>query len=505
MNIVFVFADDWGKYASIYKNMEGKDSINSLINTPNIDRIAREGALFNNAFVPAPTCTPCRSSVLSGRYFWQTGMGAILQGAKWDENIPSYPLELEKNGWHIGHSYKVWAPGEEENAPYGAKRTAYNSRGTRFGQFSQEVSKLSKKIGKEKAMQVMFDEVKGNFTDFLDNRPEGAPFCYWCGPTNTHRTWERGSGKALWGLDPEKLKGKMPSFFPDVEDVREDFADYLGEAMAFDGAVGAIIKKLEDIGELDQTLFIVSGDHGVPGMPRSKCNLYNIGCEVALAVRWPKHISENRIINDFVNIMDLAPTFLEAADVVKPEGMSGRSLMPLLKSRVSGQIEQDRTFVVTGRERHVACAREGKLPYPQRAIHTKEYLYILNFEPDRWPMGTPKGIDTKENLLTYKQIEEDTFVTHADMDAGPTKAWMVCNRENETYKTQYDLCFDKRPKEELYDLKNDPFYTENVANDTSYQNIKEKLSKQLIDILVREEDPRVVEQPCRYELPPYTD
>ena len=111
-NIVFAFADDWGRYASAYQKHEGPHSLSALIDTAHFDRVAREGALFLNALVPAPSCTPCRSSILSGQYFWQTGLGAILVGAVWDDNIPTFPIELENRGdYFIGYQYKVWSPG----------------------------------------------------------------------------------------------------------------------------------------------------------------------------------------------------------------------------------------------------------------------------------------------------------------------------------------------------------------------------------------------------------
>ena len=509
-NIVFAFADDWGRYASAYADHQAAGGLNELIQTPQFDRVANEGVLFLNALVPAPSCTPCRSAILAGQYFWQTGLGAILMGAVWDESIPTFPLALEADaGYFIGHTYKVWSPGMTMNAPMGGRRTAFNPAGFNFNQFSHWVTRHADEFGGgaqgiRSAKDAMYAETRANVRAFLDAVPDGQPFCYWWGPTNTHRTWERGSGKALWGIEPDALEGRLPGFLPDVHAIREDAADYLGECLATDVGLGILLEELEDSGLLDNTLLVVSGDHGIPGMPRAKCNLYDIGCEVALAARWPGQIAPGRVVEDFVNLMDLGPTFCEAGGIEPPETMSGKSLLPLLESHESGQIEPGRDFVVTGRERHIAHARKGMLPYPQRALRTRDFIYIINFEPDRWPMGDPIGLGGDDRPApTAEQLTHDTFVTLRDMDASPTKAWLVTHREDHDVEPLYDLAFGKRPREELYDLKNDPDYLNNVAGDPAYETVRSEMEARLLSLLEEQSDPRLTEQPCRYEYEPY--
>ena len=504
-NILFAFADDWGRYAGAYAEYEGPNSLNALIRTPNFDRVAREGALFTNALVPAPSCTPCRSSILAGQYFWQTGLGAILQGAVWDETIPTFPLELEaKGGYFVGYQYKVWSPGRTLNAPIGAARTRFEPAGRNFNQFSHWVTANAEDLGIEAAKQALYDETRRNFRAFLEARPADRPFCYWWGPTNTHRTWERGSGKALWGIEPDDLAGRLPAFLPDVHDIREDAADYLGECQAVDKGLGILLDELAAAGELDNTLLVVSGDHGIPGMPRAKCNLYDIGCEVALAVRWPGRVAAGRVVDDFVNLMDWGPTFCEAGGIDVPASMTGKSLMPVLTDPRSGQIDPARDYVITGRERHVGGARDGFLPYPQRSLRTRDFIYIINFEPDRWPMGDPKGLDDPTAPAPdFDTLAYNTFVAYGDMDASPTKAWMIHHREDHDVEPLYDLAFGKRPREELYDLNEDPDYMNNVADDPAYANVKRQLEGRLIAVLEAQNDPRLMEQPCRYEYEPY--
>jgi len=505
-NILFAFADDWGRYASAYAKVDGRPSPNDVIRTPHFDRVAREGVLFKNAFVTAPSCTPCRSSLLSGQYFYRTGRAAILQGAQWDAKIPSYPLMLRAAGYHIGETYKVWSPGTPRDAPYGAGKHGFEKSGSKFNGFSQNVTRLMAK-GKSvaAAKQVFYDEVMGNFGAFLKARgsvrSERQPFCYWFGPTNVHRKWTKGSGKKLWGIDPDSLKGKLPAMLPDVPIVREDFADYLGEAQAFDAALGLILKKLEAIGELDNTVVVVSGDHGAPGFPGGKCNLYDFGVGVPLAVWWPGKPG-GRVVDDFVNLMDLAPTFLELGGVKPPAVMTGRSLVPVLNSDKTGRVDASRDWVITGRERHVARAREGMLPYPQRALRTPDFLYIINFKPDRWPMGNPYNFN-QPKVLDFNTLANNTFITFGDLDASPTKAWLVQHRDDPKWKWHYNYAFAKRPREELFILKDDPDQIKNVADNPKYAAIKKKLNAQLMAELKRTGDPRVTGDGSTFDKHPF--
>jgi N-sulfoglucosamine sulfohydrolase len=499
-NILFAFADDWGRYASAYAKLE-PGGPSDIVSTPNFDRIASEGVLFRNAFVNAPSCTPCRSSLLSGQYFWRTGRAAILQGAVWDGSVPSYPLVLNEKGYHIGHTYKVWSPGTPANAPYGAAEFAYNKRGSKFNSFSQQVNGAD---DIEQAKRSLLEEVRGNFKDFLAAREDGEPLCYWFGPTNCHRKWIQGSGRELWGLEPNDLKGKMPSFLPDVPVVREDFADYLGEAMAFDAALGVLIEELDRIGELDNTMIAVSGDHGIPGFPNGKCNLYDFGTAVPLAIRWPGKAPAGRVVDDFVCLPDLAPTFLEAAGEKPLDVMTGRSLVSVLASTKSGQVDKSRDAVIVGRERHVAAARTGNMPYPQRAIRTKDFLYIRNFKPDRWPMGTGPGYGAPAAPMPSLNIlTNNTFAAFGDLDASPTKAWIAMHPKSADGRF-FDIAFGLRPAEELFDLRTDPHQTTNLADDEKYASVRKELSARLMKVLKETGDPRVTGDGTTFDKPPFS-
>jgi arylsulfatase A-like enzyme len=503
LNILFCFADDWGRYASEFAKHEKFPSPNQVVKTPNIDRIAREGALFSRAYVNAPSCTPCRSALNSGRYFFNCGRAAILNGAVWDPAIPSFPLTLKDKGYHIGKAFKVWGPGEPGDAPFGGQAHAFQKAGGRFNNFSEEVTKMVA-AGKaiEEAKNELYAEVRGNFNDFLKARPKGAPFLFWHGPTNVHRKWVKGSGEALWGIQPDELKGKLPKHLPDVPEFREDFGSYLGEIQAFDAQVGVLVKRLEEEGELENTIIVISGDHGAPGFPGGKCNLYDFGVNVTLAIRWPGQPG-GRFIEDFVNLMDLAPTFMEVGGAAIPPGVNGKSLVSLMKSGKSGHVEPERDYVITGRERHVSTAREGNLPYPQRALRKDGWLYIHNFKPERMPMGDYKNL-TDSFTPTLDALENNTYEAFPDMDSSPAKAWLIAHRNDSQYKWHFDYAFAKRPQEELYDLSKDPDATINLAAEASFAAKKTEMAAEIMAKLKAVGDPRVTQDPVPFELPPYT-
>lgn len=503
-NVVFLFADDLGRYASAYSD-PNRPSPNDLLSTPTFDRIAKEGVLATNAFVSAPSCSPSRAALISGRHFFRNGSHSQLHSpwhgdkAKdpWNE-VKGFALLLQEAGYHIGWSHKMHI----SEHLMGGKQNNFRKAGGNVNKFSQTVSARIKGVDQAEleerikaAKEKLYEECRSNFKAFLAKRKPGQPFYYSFHPTNPHRKWIKGSGKALWGLDPDELKNRMPPFLPNVPEVREDLADYLGEAMAFDESCRVLIAELQAMGELDNTLLVISGDHGAPGFPRGKTNCYDFGARVLFAARWPGHIKPKQVLTKPISIIDLGPTFLAAAGLESEKGMNGQSLLPALKD---GEHKKLRGWSLIGRETHVNTARGG-LPYPSRAIRTEDYLLIINFKPERTPMGDPLKLAT-DNPPTYAQLENNTRLTYGDVDAGPTKAWMIEHRNDPKWKKHWELGFGQRPREEFYDLGNDPHQVRNLAEQPAYDAIRKGLRNILMRELEANKDPRLSDA---FDSPPY--
>lgn len=446
-NILFAIADDWGwPHAGAYGD--------PVVKTPAFDRLAKEGVLFHHAYVSSPSCTPSRGAILTGQWHWRLG-GAGNLWSVFPDSIETYPELLEQAGYFVGHSGKAWGPGRTETPtrPVAGKR--FN-----------------------------------NFQQFLAQRPKGKPFCYWLGSGDPHRPYEKDSGAAS-GMDLKKIK--LPACFPDSPEVRGDVADYYWEVQRFDALVGSAVEALEQSGELDNTIVLMTGDHGMP-FPRCKSNLYDSGARVPLAVRWPAKVKRGRTVDDFVSLTDLAPTFMELAGLKPTKEMTGHSLMNVLTSDKSGRVDESRDYVLIGKERHVPGQEKPDMGgYPCRAIRTHDYLYIRNFAPDRWPNGTPN----------YEQAAIPGAWL-ADCDNGPTKTYMVDNRDQDApHRRLYDLSFAKRPAEELYDLSSDPDQLHNIASEAEFAEVKTKLAARLMTELRETGDPRVTGEGVDFDAFPY--
>lgn len=438
-NILFAIADDWSwPHAGAY-GAKG-------VLTPHFDRVAAEGVLFENTFTVAPQCSPNRAATLTCRNIWQIEE-AGTHASIFPNKYTVFPDMLERAGYHIGYTNKGWGPGDWkrggwERNPAGP---AYN------GKVLDEVP---------------YDGIKridyaGNFEAFLDARPEGSPFFFWYGASEPHRRYQKGSGLAAGkSLD----EAEVPGFLPDTEVVRSDILDYFVEVEWFDQHLGAMLQKLEELGELDNTIVIVTGDNGMP-FPRAKANLYEFGTHVPMAIMWPKKAKGGRSTNALMSFIDIGPTLLEAAGIAVPDAMTGRSFLPLLSQNASAP----RDFVLTGRERHTH-ARYDNLGYPSRAIRTQEYLYIRNFKPDRWPAGDPEKFH--------------------DIDGSPSKSLLLENREE--YAKYFKLAVGKRPPEELFDVKEDPYCLNNLAGQPDYANVQKELSMRLMGLLRKQGDPRAL-------------
>ena len=409
-NIVVLMADDWSwPHAGALGD--------KTVKTPAFDRMVREGVLFERAFVSSPSCTPSRMAIATGQWHWRLGEARNLGGSLAKE-VPTYVDLLAKAGYHTGFSRK------------GASPSKHTYRGTDpFGTRFK------------------------NFEAFLAERKKDTPFCFWYGSGAPHRPYVLNSGQAT-GLKSERIV--LPPGLPDHPMVRNDLLDYYAAVQLFDREATVILAQLEKEGELENTLIVMSGDNGMP-FPRAKATLYDTGTRVPLVVRWGKLVKAGRAVSDFVSLCDLAPTFLEAAGIHSPKEMTGRSLFPHLKSERSGQIDATWDHVLTGMSRH--C-----FPYPRQALRTDRYLYVRNKNPEKWMtgrrQGSPQTFDFSRRHWP-KGAEAFCF----NVDPSPAKQYMLTHPNDPLVRACWAQAFGPYPREELYDLKNDPGQLHNLVQE----------------------------------------
>ena len=444
-NFLFCIAGDWSyPHAGVYGD--------EIAQTPNFDKIAKAGMLFTNAFTAASSCAPSRAAILTGQEIYRLEAGGLLFGTL-PQKFPIYTHLLADKGYKLGFTGKGYAPTE-----LSIEGWAENPAGHTYNEITAEVPNAIRPT-----------DYAANFNKFLGEKTADQPFCFWYGASEPHRRYDYGIG-AKNGYDLTKIK--VPKFLPDTEETRNDVADYYYEIEWFDRHLGLMMEQLKTKGMLENTVIVVTSDNGMP-FPRAKSNAYNYGEQMPLAIYWGAKIKPNQISDALVSLTDIAPTFLELANLPIPKEMTGKSLVPILTNKATAISE--RPFIVTALERHT-IARPDNLGYPMRTIHTKDFTYIHNFEPDRWPGGDPDFDSWPQGF-------------YGDIDDGASKTVMEENPEK--WPELFAAAFGKRPQEELYAVKKDFLNWHNLADDANYAEQKAALKKQLFDYLKATNDPRM--------------
>jgi N-sulfoglucosamine sulfohydrolase len=423
-----------------------------FVRTPAFDRVAREGVLFRNAFAPSPGCSPTRAALLTGRHIWQIEQ-AGTHASSFPARYLAFPDLLEQAGYFAGYTAKGWGPGRWQD------ERPRNPAGTPFSDIVTDppyegISKI---------------DYAANFEAFLTQRPPDRPFVFWYGGQEPHRVFHKGAG-----LNEGKSleEAEVPPFLPDTPEIRADLLDYAVEIEWFDKHLGRMLAALEQAGELDNTLIIVTSDNGM-AFPRAKANLYEFGIHMPLAVRWGARAPAGRTVDDLVGFVDLTATILDVAGAQHPGPHlpSGRSIRNILESRKQGLVDPAREAVFGGRERH-SSSRLDNLGYPGRYIRTVEYLYVRNFAPERWPAGDPQKYEENGRLGPMHG-------GYHDIDACPTLDFLIEHQRDPVIGKYFHLAVDKRPAEELFDIRRDPGCLDNLAAKPEFEETRRSLSNRL--------------------------
>jgi arylsulfatase A-like enzyme len=451
-NILFAIADDasfphMGAYGCTW------------VKTPAFDRIANQGILFNNAYTPNAKCSPSRACILTGRNTWQLEEAA--------NHVPFFPVKfktyaeaLSENGYHVGYTAKGWAPGvanDAEGNPRQLTGVPYNKAKTT-----------------PPAKFISNNDYAGNFEEFLNEKPEGTPFCFWYGSTEPHRAYEFRAGIDKGGKSLDEIDDVF-DFWPDNDTVRADLLDYAFEIEYFDLHLQKMLDLLEEKGVLDNTLVIATADNGMP-FPRIKGQEYELSNHLPLAIMWKNGINNpGRTVDDFVNFIDFAPTYFELAGLNPTQtGMAtiqGQSLTEIFNSDQSGIVTGHRDHVLIGKERH-DIGRPHDWGYPIRGIVKNGFLLIVNYETDRWPAGNPE-------------------TGYLNCDGSPTKTVLLNGRTNPELYDYWNWNFGKRPTRELYKIDIDPECMKNLAGLDEYADIEQKMHEQMRLELTEQGDPRM--------------
>lgn len=402
-NILLLTLHDAGRYLGCHGV--------SSVRTPQIDRIASEGVLFEQAFAVAPKCSPSRSAVITGRYPHQNGVFSITHGVSASR---LHDDELRLAGLLSRGGYQSWLLGLQHEHD--------NPDDLGFDHVDVTFSLM---------------EAPGKLESLLNARRHDQPFYCQIGCPEVHRPWDKG-----YFPESDANGVTIPAYLEDSPGTRRELAQLQGVMEAVDSAIGSLRDKLTAAGCLENTLLVLTTDHGLP-FARAKDTLYDAGTGVFLIARGPGIQRPGRRIPGLVSQIDLFATFLEAAGLPLPAcARTSKSLGPCLGDATDSH-----------RETVYAENNYSGNYDPIRAVRTNRYKYIRNFE------GNPGPSVAVDYAMVASHVEQGQRFLRS------------------------------RKPEELYDLEKDPDELVNLAGDPAYADVCRDLEDRLFSWMESTEDP----------------
>jgi N-sulfoglucosamine sulfohydrolase len=431
-NILFITVDDMNADSLGVFGCPVEDT------TPNLDRLAGEGIHFEYAHVQAPNCTPSRNVFQTGRYPHNNGVEGFYDV---EVDFPILPDLLKANGYRTGIWGKVADTTPRSNYAWDK---VINTFGKGNAKNAEAVSKVALKFIKE-------------------SKSEGKPFYLVMNISDPHHPLfgSKASKKKNYDLYPPSRiytadEIVVPGFLADLPRVREEVAKYYSSVRRADDIVGGILQALETSGEAENTVVIFISDHGMP-FPFAKTNLYRHSTRTPWLVRLPGLVKPGSVDKDhMISAIDFMPTVLELCGIDLPEGLDGRSTLPLLKGQ--DQSGRDRVF----KEYH---ENAGGIRNPMRSVETRRFGYV--FSP--WSDG--------ERLFKSATLHSETY-----------KAMKAAGASDEEIAARVEF-FNHRVVEELYDYEKDPDALNNLIDNPEYADVVKRLRATLEAQMEQSGDP----------------
>ena len=364
-NIIVFIADDvsWDDIG-VYGNDQ--------VVTPNIDNLAKNGLIFNNAYLTTSSCSPSRNSILTGRYPHNTGAAELHTEPPLD--MTSFPEILKDKGYYTLQAGKFHM-GE------------YAKRGFHEVHDNKQINGLGG------------DDY---WVEGLKKRPESKPFFMWDASYDAHRIW--GENEFSGTHNPDKIV--VPDYLVNGSLTSLDLANYYDEITRFDHYIGEVVNELKVQGEYENTYIIVMADNGRP-FPHSKTRLNNQGVKTPFIVHHPRSIKSNKKSNSLISAVDIASTILDIAGITPSESFQGNSFLNIINN-------PELKF------RNYVFAEHNWHDYEsyQRMVRNEKYLYIKNSRP-QFPqegpldaINSPTYIDLKdaEKNKTISKVQAEIFI-----------------------------------------------------------------------------------------------